>query len=105
VLKETVDLPEIFALESNYPNPFNPSTQIRYGLAETAVVTLVVYDLLGREVKRLLWNATQEAGRHEVTFDAADLSSGVYLYRLEARGSGESGSPAFIATKTMTLIK
>jgi hypothetical protein len=89
-------LPEIFNLSQNYPNPFNPSTVISYQLPISGSVTLKVYDLLGREVVTLV-NEEKPAGSYEVSFNASQLSSGVYLYRLS------SGS--FIETKKMTIIK
>ena len=89
-------IPETFILEQNYPNPFNPSTRISYQLPVSGNVTLKVYDLLGREVATLV-NEEKPAGSYEVSFDASQLSSGVYLYRLS------SGS--FIETKKMILMK
>lgn len=70
------------AILSNHPNPFNPSTTLRFALAEQAQVRLTVYDMLGREVERLV-EGVQEAGTHEVTFDASGLPSGTYMYILE----------------------
>lgn len=75
--------PHHFYLHENYPNPFNPSTVIRYELAEIRDVQLAVYDLLGRRVVMLV-NEIQQPGMHQVMFDASSLSSGVYLYRLQA---------------------
>lgn len=72
-----------FSLLQNYPNPFNPSTTIEYQIPLTSVVSLKVYDALGREVKTLV-KESQGAGDHSVTFNAATLPSGVYIYRLEA---------------------
>ncbi|MCH8961554.1 MAG: T9SS type A sorting domain-containing protein [Bacteroidetes bacterium] len=92
----TAEAPESFALKQNYPNPFNPSTTIQFDLPETAQVTLVVYDVLGRQV-RVLVDGTREAGTHEVTFDASGLPSGVYVYRIEAG--------PYAATRTMLLMK
>jgi hypothetical protein len=83
-------------LFQNYPNPFNPKTTIKYGINERAFVELRIYDILGREVK-LLVNEEQDLGYYELNFNAAELSSGVYLYQLKA------GS--FIETKKMLLIK
>ncbi len=75
--------PAIFRLEQNYPNPFNPSTIISYRLAVRSRVTLKVYDMLGREVKTLV-DGLQTAGSHSVTFNAANMPSGVYLCSLQA---------------------
>lgn len=78
-------LPKEFRLEQNYPNPFNPSTTIRYTLPERDEVTLKIFDVHGREVRELV-RATQEAGYYEVNFEAGNLASGVYFFRLDARG-------------------
>jgi hypothetical protein len=78
-----VGLPSEFRLEANYPNPFNPSTSIRYALPQAAPVTLSVFDTLGRRVAVLI-DSSQQAGWHNFTFDAGTLSSGMYFYRLDA---------------------
>ena len=88
--------PTNFILYQNYPNPFNPSTTIEYALPESALVTLVVHDLYGREVAKLV-HETQGPGRHSARFDARNLPSGLYIYRLHAEG--------FVATKPMLLMK
>jgi endonuclease I len=88
--------PREFALEQNYPNPFNPSTIIRYNLQYDGNVKLEVYDLIGRRIA-LLVDDFKEAGTHEVRFDAAGLSSGMYIYRLT------SGSHTRV--RKMTLIR
>jgi len=75
--------PSTIGLRQNYPNPFNPTTVIRYQLPEVSDVKLVVYDMLGREVSVLV-NERRDAGVYEVKFDASELASGVYLYRLQA---------------------
>ncbi len=85
-----------FALYQNYPNPFNPSTSIRFDLAEASDVTLSVYNISGQKVAELV-NGQLNAGAHSVNFDGANLSSGVYLYRLTA------GS--FTAQSKMVLLK
>ncbi|MFN0156515.1 MAG: S8 family serine peptidase [Bacteroidota bacterium] len=90
------ELPATFALQQNYPNPFNPSTMINYQLATNDVVSLKVYDILGREVATLI-DGKQNAGNHRVEFNGGRLGSGVYFYRLIA---GE-----FTAVKKMILTK
>lgn len=89
--------PAQFELNANYPNPFNPSTVIPYTIANSDFVSLKVYDALGREVANLV-NTHQAAGTYEVSFDASNLSSGVYFYRLEV-------SDQFTHTRRMMLIK
>ncbi len=79
-----------------FPNPFNPSTTIRYGLPEQAAIELAVYNTLGQQVA-LLQNGEQEAGYHEVRFDGSGLSSGVYFYRLRA---GD-----FVETRRLLMIR
>ncbi len=92
------ELPTTHALEQNYPNPFNPATTIRFQLPQAEQVTLRVFDVLGREVAALLDDAAMTAGEHTVRFDASGLTSGVYLYRLEAGAS-------FVQTRRMLLVK
>jgi len=75
--------PQSFFLAQNFPNPFNPTTQLKFVLPKKTMVHLAIYDLLGREVQTLIENEI-EAGVHEVGFDAASLPSGVYFYRLQA---------------------
>lgn len=85
-----------YSLSQNYPNPFNPSTQIKFSVKEAGLVTLKVYDVLGREIATLV-NETKAAGSYVVNFDASKLASGMYLYKIE------SGS--FSATKKMLLVR
>jgi hypothetical protein len=91
-----VVLPTEVTLAANYPNPFNPTTTISFALPETAQATLTVYDVMGREVARLVDGMTQ-AGTHEVTFEAHSLPSGLYVYRL--------ATPASTLTGRMMLVK
>lgn len=90
------ELPGKYELYQNYPNPFNPTTSIRFDLIENQQVKLTVYNLLGQEVARLV-DAPFEAGKHSVNFDAKELSSGVYFYRID--------TPAFNRMRKMILIK
>ncbi len=78
-------LPRQVHLAQNYPNPFNPTTMIEFDLPRRSDVSLVVYDVLGRQVERLV-SDVRDAGRHSISFDASTLSSGVYFYRLVADG-------------------
>ncbi len=79
----TVEIPESYALHAAYPNPFNPVTNLRFDLPEAARVKLEVYDLQGRVVAELV-NGHRDAGVHEVTWNASNLSSGMYFYRIQA---------------------
>jgi len=90
-----------YLLSANYPNPFNPSTQIKYSLAQDADVTLKVYDMLGKEVAELV-NETQTAGSYEINFNAENLSSGVYVYRISATNNGRI---LFTDSKQMILLR
>ena len=76
-------VPLTFSLDQNYPNPFNPSTVISFNLDKTGFITLTVYNILGQKVSTLL-SEQMSAGRHEITFNASNLASGVYFYRLES---------------------
>ncbi|HZW40648.1 MAG TPA: T9SS type A sorting domain-containing protein [Ignavibacteriaceae bacterium] len=85
-----------FSLEQNYPNPFNPSTKINYTLPKQGLVTIKVYDVLGKEIMQLV-NEEKPSGEYEVEFDGSSLSSGIYYYKIQA---GE-----FVQTKKMVLMK
>lgn len=89
-IENQIELPENASLLRNYPNPFNASTTIEFTLAEAQLVELAVYDLLGRKACSLL-HEEMSAGTHRVTFDATGLPSGVYFYRLSAKGRAETG--------------
>ena len=94
--KNQEPLPTAFVLSQNYPNPFNPTTMISFDIPKRSQVRLVVYDILGREVKTLV-DEMKSPGRYTVNFDASALPSGVYLYRITA------GS--FVETKKLVLVK
>ncbi|MBK7629160.1 MAG: T9SS type A sorting domain-containing protein [Ignavibacteriales bacterium] len=89
-------------MEQNFPNPFNPSTVIKYSIADESSVKLLIYNSIGEKVSELV-NKTQSAGDYELKFDASRLSSGVYFYSLEANSS--SGKNDFKSIKKMILIK
>ncbi len=88
--------PEEYSLEDNYPNPFNPSTTIVYHTPEKGQVKLTVYNLLGQQVIQMV-NGVQPAGVHRIILDARNLSSGMYIYRLEGKN--------FVKSKKMVLLK
>jgi hypothetical protein len=90
------EMPGEFALEQNYPNPFNPNTNIRFGVQNLGFVSLKAYDILGREVATIV-NEELKAGNYRVDFDATNLASGIYFYRLT---SGNS-----VATRKMIVVK
>lgn len=89
-------LPNSYALEQNYPNPFNPTTNITFSLPESGSVTLKIYNMLGSEVATLV-DSELPAGSFDVTWDATNFSSGMYIYKLTADN--------FTQTKKLTLIK
>lgn len=91
------EIPGEIKLRQNFPNPFNPTTRVRYELPESARVTLEVFDMAGRKVATLVDGAVQQAGSHTQRFDGSGLSSGIYFTRLEADGN------SFV--RKMTLIK
>jgi hypothetical protein len=96
---ETLDAegPTKVSLGANYPNPFNPSTQIQFNLPADGPVRLAVYNLLGQRVRLLVDSTNLNAGTHQVTFEASDLASGTYLYRLE--------TPQQTISRRMVLMK
>ena len=93
---DSKDLPREFSLSQNYPNPFNPSTVIKYTLPVETMVTLDVYDVVGRRAA-LLVNQEQKAGYHEIVFQNPNLESGVYLYRLQ--------TPGFVSVRKMLVLR
>jgi hypothetical protein len=95
-VKEEKGLPAEYSISQNFPNPFNPSTTIKFALPRAALTKITIYDLLGREIE-IIVNKEMEAGYHKVNFDAGYLQSGVYFYKIQ------SGN--YIQTKKMILIK
>ena len=91
-----IGVPSNFSLSQNYPNPFNPTTNLEFGISELGFVSLKVYDISGKEVMTLV-NEQKDPGYYSVSFNGANLSSGIYFYTIQA------GS--FVSTKKMTLIK
>jgi hypothetical protein len=92
--------PEKYTLAQNFPNPFNPSTTIEFSIPQTSNVTIEIYNVIGERVASLV-NKTLAAGYHRTDFNASNLPSGTYVYRLKA--SGQNGT--FIETKKMLLMK
>ena len=90
------EIPKQFELYQNYPNPFNPTTVIRYGIPKESTVKLVVYNILGEVIKTLVENK-QKAGSYEVNFNASNMATGIYIYRIQA---GD-----FVETKKMILLR
>jgi len=102
-LEQISDQASSFRLEQNFPNPFNPSTNIEFSIPSNSMVTLTVFDINGREVAKVHDQQTFSAGSYSSTFDASALASGTYIYRIEAIPI--LGGNLFQQTKTMTLIK
>ena len=96
IIEVEIVSPNRFELNQNYPNPFNPSTTISYSIPQNSFVTLKIYDVIGNEVTTLV-NQTQSAGKYDITFDASNLSNGVYFYTIK---TGD-----FTSTKKMILMK
>jgi len=96
VISVVLELPVDFALGQNYPNPFNPTTKINYSVAQAGLVSIVVYDLIGREIATLV-NEIKQPGNYEVNFNSSGLSSGVYFYKMTANN--------FSQIKKMSILK
>ena len=95
-VNEVPNTPASYYLSQNYPNPFNPSTKINYSIAAAGIVTIKIYNILGREISTLV-NEEKSAGKYEVNFNASALASGVYFYQIKAGG--------FVSSKKMILLK
>jgi len=109
VVNDTESLPRTFALHQNYPNPFNPETRIRYALPTASYVKLTVYNTLGQKVQTLV-NEKQNAGYYDVQWNGKNnagvqVSSGVYVYRLEGREPSTRSGLSFVQTKKMLLLR
>jgi hypothetical protein len=90
------ELADKYSLSQNYPNPFNPETKIQFSIPKNGFVKIIVYDLLGREVNELV-NEFKQQGSYGVSFNGANLSSGIYFYKLI--------TDDFVETKKMILVK
>lgn len=90
------EIPKVFRLYNSYPNPFNPLTKIKFVIPKSSYVKLIIYDVLGREIKTLV-NEKLNAGRYEINWDGSGYPSGVYIYELHTSD--------FVDVKKMMLIK
>ena len=97
-------LPTEYELIQNFPNPFNPSTTIRYKISNPDLVQIKLYDILGREVETLV-NEYKQSGTYEIQFDASGLASGIYLYRIESGNPSTGSGQGFVQTRKMILLK
>jgi len=95
---------ETFDLKQNFPNPFNPSTNIQYRISTRSFVSLKVFNILGDEVASLV-NEEKDAGIYNVSFNATDLSSGMYLYKMQAGNPSAGSGQGFVETRKMILMK
>ena len=89
-------IPDVYVLEQNYPNPFNPSTKIKFSISKESNVNLSIYNVLGELISSLV-NEQMKPGYYEYDFNASNLATGVYLYRIKAGN--------FVETKKMILMK
>ena len=98
----STESPDVFSVSQNYPNPFNPSTKIDFSLPAKSAVTLRVYDVLGKEVMTLL-NDVKDPGTYQANFDATNIASGTYFYRIDVKEN--IGGRSYSETKRMILLK
>ncbi len=101
--EKNIDIPKEFKMYQNYPNPFNPITTISYQLPKNGIVTLKIYDILGREVATLVNNEERTIGRYNVNLNAGNMASGVYIYQLWVNDL--VGENSYKATKKLVLLK
>jgi len=95
-VEDELGIPTQYTLSQNYPNPFNPSTKINFSLPQTGKVVITLFDALGRKVKDIV-DQEFAVGNHSLNFDASNLTSGVYFYRLQ--------SDNFVQTRKMVLLR
>jgi hypothetical protein len=95
-VEEDYSIINFYELYQNYPNPFNPVTTIKYQIPKSGIVSLKVYNILGKEIKTLV-NDEKTKGRYEIRFDASNLASGVYIYRIQVND--------YVSVKKMILVK
>lgn len=98
------EIPETFSLSQNYPNPFNPSTKIEYQIPKTSFVRLTVFDILGREIAKLV-NEELAPGIYEIEWDGSNYASGIYFYRLTVEDSQTISGFVYSETKKLVLLK
>ncbi len=97
-------IPSTYSLSQNYPNPFNPTTTIKFDLPADGIITLEIYDILGRKISTLI-NEHRQAGSYEQVFDASSLSSGVYVYKLQVIDPSSNSGRSFVQSKKLILLK
>jgi len=102
--EEVVYVPQIFLLSQNYPNPFNAITTIQYRLPASSEVLLTIYNIRGQEVFRLV-ESEQPAGYHQITWNATNVASGMYFYRLQAGDPSTRSGYLFVQTRKMILLR
>ncbi len=98
------EAPAAFSLDQNFPNPFNPSTTIRFSLPRSAEVSLTIVNLVGEKMATLV-SRRMEQGTHAIQWNASGIPSGIYLYRLEARQNAESAGQAFVQVRKLLVLK
>jgi hypothetical protein len=104
VINQQPQIVKEFSLLQNYPNPFNPRTKISWQSSAAGYQTLKVYDVTGKEIATLV-DEYKSAGKHEISFDASNLSSGVYLYKLSVRNSSLGSEHIYSEVKKMLVLK
>ena len=98
-------VPDEFSLSQNYPNPFNPTTTIPFGIPEDSFVDIIVYDIKGRIVDKLVSSSAYDPGFHQVYWDASTLSSGMYFIKISAQTENPQSNNVFESVRKSILIK